>query len=141
MPGAFKDGAAHGAGKLTRVAGDYLSFQLAEQLSSRVIGLTGLWAPARIGLALAAGMASSTVFDRLLGEGAEVAGSEGYNRARDFISPRGTLSNPEKAIKQETSAAAVALNLAQLGDLGKQRSLTDLFIERHLAFQRLLNGG
>jgi hypothetical protein len=124
---------------LTRVAGDYVSFQLAEQLSSRAIAATGLWAPARIGLALAVGMAGSTVFDRLMGEGAEVAGSEGYNRARDFFSPRGPLSNPEKAIKRETTPAAVLLNPAQLGDLGKKPSMTNQFIERHQELERLLN--
>lgn len=94
LPGAFKQGTSFGVGKLTRVAGDYASFEIGRGLASKAVGWVP-WAPARFGLSLAAGVATTTVFDKLLGEGSEVGGSWVYDRAREYF---GTPYNrlPEK---------------------------------------------
>lgn len=86
LPGAFKEGNSRGVGRLTRVLLDTAGFDLGAQLTSKAVGAVGLkWAPARLGLMLAAGTATATILDRVLGEGAEIAGSELYERGRDML--------------------------------------------------------
>jgi hypothetical protein len=99
LPGAFQKGTAHGVGRLTRVTGDFASFEIGRQVSDKALKAVGLWAPARIAVDVAAGMATATVFDRLLGENSEVGGAEAYEKVRELLKPRPQLSAPEKAIK------------------------------------------
>ncbi len=97
LPGAFKQGTSAGMGKLTHVAGDWASFELGRTLTSKVVSFVP-WAPARIGLSLAAGAATSTVFDHLAGEGSEIAGSWLYDRAREYWKPGPRLTPHDKPI-------------------------------------------
>ncbi len=95
LPGAFKLGNSHGVGKLTRTTLDFASFGIGQKITSKAMSLVGLgWAPARIGVSLLAGAALSTYADKMGGEGAEVAGSFLYDRARELWEPNKPMIPP-----------------------------------------------
>lgn len=106
LPGAFKQGTAHGIGKLTRVSGDWASFEIGRGLSGKIASFVP-WAPARFGISLAGGMASTAVFDKLLGEGSEIGGSWVYDRARDYFMTK----KPLPAVEKARGIAAMEFNL------------------------------
>ena len=102
LPGAFKEGNSRGVGRLTRVLLDTAGFDLGAQLTSKAVGLVGLkWAPARLGLMLAAGTATATMLDRVLGEGAEIAGSEVYEIGREMLggNPQLEMVKPKAPVR------------------------------------------
>lgn len=135
LPGAFKQGNSHAAGKLLRITGDYTSFELGGQLADKALSAVGLWAPARIGLDLAAGVATSTVFDRMLGEGAEIAGSQVYDRFRDYLKPYRPLSAPDKAIRNAVLPICPAS--AGLRAPGQDDSLRSHFVNQYQNYESL----
>ena len=92
LPAAFREGNARGTGKLTRVLLDSAGFDLGSQLTSKAVGAIGLkWAPARLSLMLAAGVATGTILDRALGDGAEIAGSTIYEMGREYLGEKYTI--------------------------------------------------
>jgi hypothetical protein len=132
VPGAFREGTSHGVGKMTRVTGDWASFELGAQLTNKGLSAVGLWAPVRIPISLAAGVATTTVFDRLLGEGSEIGGSWVYDRAREYFKPDSPLAAPEKAISKPPAPAHPA-KLSQLGE----KDMTTQFVQRYQSYDAL----
>lgn len=112
LPGAFKEGNSRGAGRLTRVLLDTCGFDLGSQLTSKAAAVIGLkWAPARLGLMLAAGTVTATILDRALGDGAEIAGSEVYEIGREYFS--GQEQIPKRKRVEEKGSMDGKLDLDQ----------------------------
>ncbi len=125
LPGAFRQGSSHGIGKLTRVTGDWASFEIGRQLTNKVTSFVP-WAPARFTLSLAAGIATTTAFDKLLGEGAEIAGSHVYDRAREYLfNPHNRLPQKEQAFRpHDLIQTEPAISNKQLNELCKPKMST-----------------
>ncbi len=87
---AFKEGTAHGIGKLSRVGVDSMSYELGALTGSGLARLTTLrrWAPGRVGLMIAGGLAVSAIVDKVAGESVEIGASylyeKGKERAREW---------------------------------------------------------
>lgn len=135
LPGAFKQGASHGTGKLLRITGEFTSFEIGRQLADKGCSAVGLWAPARIGVGVVAGVATSTVFDRVLGESCEVAGSQVYDRVHDYLRPHSQLAQPEKAIKNPIRTAPPAAGCEVTGG-----SMTSYFANQYENYNGILKG-
>lgn len=130
LPAAFNEGTSHGVGKLSRVTGDWASFELARMLGNKATFFVP-WAPARFGFSLAAGVASSWIFDRLLGDACEIGGSRLYDNIHDALKPNRQLSAPDKAVKPDPPPALGSRDsLSQLGN----GSLSNYFQNRQLNF-------
>jgi hypothetical protein len=132
LPGAFKQGNSHGVGKLTRITGDFASFEIGSKVADKALSAVGLWTPARLGLDVAAGVATSTVFDRLMGESSEIAGSMVYDRVHDYLRPSKHLSAPEKTIKSFSMPLGSAGNLHV--ESPAQKSMTSYFADQNKRF-------
>ncbi|MBX9690689.1 MAG: hypothetical protein K2X27_28495, partial [Candidatus Obscuribacterales bacterium] len=118
LPSAFKEGNAHGVGKLTRVTGDWASFEIGRGLTNRAVSFVP-WAPARFGVSVAAGMATAAIFDRTLGEGSEIAGSHVYTRTREYLTSNSQLKAPEQAIKKVEMPPVQPKTIVAVEDLSK----------------------
>lgn len=129
LPSAFKQGTSAGMGKITHIAGDWASFELGRTLSQKVVSFVP-WAPARIGLTVAAGVATSTVFDHLAGEGSEIGGSWLYDRTRELWKPgpRLTVHDKPRVPVPQPGREPVA-NPGALSQLGKS-SMTEYFNQK-----------
>ena len=129
LPSAFKQGNSYGVGKLTRVAGDYLSFEIGRGIIQKATSWVP-YAPARFGLQLAGGIATTTVFDKLLGEGSEIGGSYVYDYAHDYLTkPSGlpkVVEKPAPSVETVTPNPTPGKELKLL-DGG---SMTQQFMER-----------
>ena len=130
LPAAFKQGNSYGVGKLTRVTGDWASFELGRGLTSKAVSWVP-WAPARFGLSVAAGIAATTAFDKMLGEGSEVGGSWVYDRAREFFgTPHNRLPSVEKAFVPHDVLPMNPSPSHQLSELAKP-SMTKYFSDKN----------
>lgn len=84
---AFKEGTAHGMGKLTRVGVNSMSYELGALSGAGLARLTTLsrWAPGRTGLMIAGGLVVAAALDRVAGESIEIGGSMLYENVRDSL--------------------------------------------------------
>lgn len=134
VPGAFKQGNSYGVGKLTRVAGDYLSFEIGRGIIQKATSWVP-YAPARFGLQIAGGIATTTVFDKLLGEGSEIGGSYVYDYAHDYLyKPKGLV--PKAIEKPAPSVETITPNPTPGKEMKPLNggSMTQQFIERKNAY-------